>query len=492
MEANMSDRKQLVKIVGAGNVSADRAILEKYSRDLSFVNPIMPEYVVKPRNADDIEKLVNLARETGTPLVPVSSGEPHFRGDTVPSVGGAVIIDLSGMKRIVRVDRYNRVAMFEPGVTFGELIPAAAKEGMRLNIPLLPRKTKSVVGSLLEREPVVMPKYHWDIADPLCDVEVVLGSGALFRTGAAAGPGTLEEQWQVGGAQKEAAGPSSASWYRIIQGAQGTMGIVTWASARCEILPKLEEPFLVGSSDLAKIMEMVHWLMRLRLVNECFILNSTDLATVIARGKPGDYSKMKSALPPWILFYNVAGYDYFPEERVKGQVADIKELSQRIGLEPAQSLGGVSAFELLKMAQGPSHEPYWKTPAGWSCQDIFFIANFQKVGELIDAMYAVANEAGYATANMGVYVQPIVQGVNYHVEFNLFYQLFNRVEAETVRKLSVSAVKRLMDKGAFFSRPYGESTPIVMNRDAATAAALKKVKSILDPDNIMNPGKLCF
>jgi FAD/FMN-containing dehydrogenase len=396
---------------------------------------------------------------------------------------------LSGMKKIIRVDRYNRVAMFEPGVTFGELIPAVAKEGMRLNIPLLPRKTKSVAGSMLEREPPVMPKYHWDIADPLCDVEVVLGSGALFRTGAAAGPGTLEEQWQVGGAQKEAAGPSSASWYRIIQGSQGTMGIVTWASARCEILPKVEEPFLAGAKDLVKIMEMVHWLMRLRLVNECFILNSTDLATIMARGKPGDYSKMKGALPPWILFYNVAGYDYFPEDRVKGQVLDIKELSQRIGVEPGQSLGGVSAFELLKAVQGLYREPYWNAPAEWSCQDIFFICQFQKVGELINTMYEVVNESGYATPNMGVYVQPVVQGVNYHVEFNLFYQPTDR---ETVRKLSINAVRKLMDKGAFFSRPYGESAPIVMNRDAATVAALKKVKSILDPDNIMNPGKLCF
>ncbi len=488
----MIDRKQLTSIVGAANVSTDPATLEKYSRDMSFVNPIKPEYAVKVRDTDDVEKLVVLARGTGTPLVPVSSGEPHFRGDTVPGVGGAIVVDLSGMKKIIRVDRYNRAAMFEPGVTFGELIPAVAKEGMRLNIPLLPRKTKSVVGSLLEREPVVMPKYHWDIADPLCDVEVVLGSGVLFRTGAAAGPGTLEEQWKVGGAQKEAAGPSSASWYRIIQGSQGTMGIVTWASTRCEILPRLEEPFLVGSSDLAKIMEMVHWLMRLRLVNECFVLNSTDLATIMAQGKPEDYYPMKGALPPWILFYNVAGYDYFPEDRVKGQVLDIEELSQRIGLEAAQSFGGVSSFELLKMAQGPSHEPYWKAPAGWSCQDIFFIANFQKVGGLVDAMYDIASEAGYTTANMGVYIQPVVQGVNYHVEFNLFYQLFNRVEAETVKKLSVSAMRKLMDKGAFFSRPYGESTPIVMNRDAATVAALKKVKAILDPDNIMNPGKLCF
>jgi FAD/FMN-containing dehydrogenase len=49
-----------------------------------------------------------------------------------------------------------------------------------------------------------------------------------------------------------------------------------------------------------------------------------------------------------------------------------------------------------------------------------------------------------------------------------------------------------MGKGAFFSRPYGENTTLIMNRDAASVAALKKVKQITDPKHIMNPGKLCF
>jgi FAD/FMN-containing dehydrogenase len=48
-----------------------------------------------------VQKLVKLANETMTPLVPVSSGPPHFRGDTVPGIGGAVIVDLSGMKKII-------------------------------------------------------------------------------------------------------------------------------------------------------------------------------------------------------------------------------------------------------------------------------------------------------------------------------------------------------------------------------------------------------
>ena len=225
-------------------------MLDEYSRDMSFVNRIKPLCVVKPASADDVQKIVNLANETLTPLVPVSSGPPHFRGDTVPGIGGAVIVDLSKMKKIMNVDRARRVAMVEPGVTFGELIPAAEKEGIRLNMPLLPRKSKTVVGSMLEREPVIMPKYQWDIADPLACLGVIFGTGDEFRTGQAAGPGTVEEQWAVGAVQKSPYGPGIASWHRLIQGAQGTMGIVTWASMRCEILPSLEEPFVVGSSKL--------------------------------------------------------------------------------------------------------------------------------------------------------------------------------------------------------------------------------------------------
>ncbi len=483
---------KLAAIVSAGNINRERATLEEFSRDMSFVNAVKPGCIVKPKTMADIEAIVKLANETLTPLVPVSSGPPHFRGDTVPGIGGAVIVDLSGMKKIIRVDRTNRVAMFEPGVTFDELIPAVAREGLRLNMPLLPRRLKSVTGSLLEREPVVMPKYHWDIGDPLACVEVIFGTGDMFRTGAAAGPGTLEEQWTAGGAQKEAAGPSAFSLYRIIQGAQGTMGIVTWASARCELIPGLEEPFLIGSSKLDTILEMVHWLIRLRLVNECFVLNNANLAAIIAKRWPGDYRELKDALPPWILFFNIAGYEYLAEERVSGQIVDMTEIAQRVGLEPVQAIGEVSASELLKAAQRPSGEPYWKLRHKGACHDIFFLTIYDNLPGLVDTMFDEAKAIGYPTSEMGIYLQPIVQGTNCHGEFNLFYDPGNRSESARVKELSERVITSLMAKGAFFSRPYGTSTGSIINRDAATVAALKKVKSVLDPSNIMNPGKLCF
>jgi hypothetical protein len=488
----MIQKEKLVKIVGAGNVSYEQATLDEYSRDISFVNTVKPACVVKPRNADDIKQLVNLANETLTPLVSVSSGPPHFRGDTVPGTGGAVIVDLSGMRKIVRVDRFHRVAMVEPGVTFGELIPAAEKEGLRLNMPLLPRKSKTVIGSMLEREPVIMPKYQWDISDPLACVEVIFGTGDEFRTGQAAGPGTVKEQWAAGGVQKAPYGPGPIAWHRLIQGAQGTMGIVTWASMRCEILPSLEEPFVVGSSYLDRLFELTHWLVRRRLANECFILNNTNLAAIFAKKWPGDYRDLKDSLPPWVVFFNIAGYDYYPEDRVSYQIKDILGITQRLGVEAVKAVGGVSANEMLKMVQRPSTEPYWKLRYKGACHDIFFLTIYDKLEGLIGVMNDLADKAGYPASDMGVYIQPVVQGTSVHCEFNLFYDPENPGELDRVKELSTSAIKNLMARGAFFSRPYGESARMIINRDAATVVALAKVKKKLDPNNVMNPGKLCF
>jgi hypothetical protein len=488
----MTVKERLAEIVGADSVIDEQATLEAYAKDISFVGNVKPRYVVRPLTGQAIQELIKLANETKTPLVPVSSGAPHFRGDTVPGTGGSIIVDLSGMKKIIRIDRLNRMVLFEPGVTYGELIPEVAKSGLRFSMPLLPRQSKSVIGSMLEREPITMPAYHWDISDPLSCVEIVFGTGDIFRTGAAAGPGTIEEQWEAGGAQQEAAGPTQFSLYRVIQGAQGTLGIVTWASAKCELLPRLEEPFLAGSSQLDRIVEMVHWLIRLRLVNECLVLNNTNLASILAKKFPGEYQDIKSSLPPWILFFTIAGYEYFPERRVSVSTKDMREIAQKAGLEPLPAIGKISASQLLSTVQKPCAEPYWKLRSQGACEDIFFITTNDKLSGLVSTMKSLADAADYPASEMGIYFQPIVQNANCHLEFNLFYNPNNLAQVSKVRELARKATRALTAQGAFFSRPYGENTDAIYGSHASTVEALKRVKTIFDPNDIMNPGKLCF
>jgi len=163
-----------------------------------------------------------------------------------------------------------------------------------------------------------------------------------------------------------------------------------------------------------------------------------------------------------------------------------------MGLQPAKSANGLSANRILKTVKKPSAEPYWKLRYKGACEDVFFLSINDKLAGQMEAMTASAESAGYPASDMGVYIQPVVQGTGVHCEFNLFYNPGNSAEAARVRELSLSAARSLIAKGAFFSRPYGDNAEMILNRDAATVAVLNKFKKIFDPNHIMNPGKVCF
>lgn len=376
-------------------------------------------------------------------------------------------------------------------MTFGELIPVLAKEGVRLNLPLLPRANKSVVGSMLEREPVIMPMYQWDIIDPLSCIEVIFGTGDMFRTGSAAGPGSLEEQWNAKQAQVNPSGPGQTDFARVVQGSQGTMGIVTWTTVRCELTPNMQKPFLVGSEKLENLTELVYQMMWLKVADECLIVNASDLAAMLAK-KDREYEAIRSGLPPWLLFFTIGGYEYFPEEKISYQEKEMRDAAKRLGLNPASSVGGVSAYEVLGTLSKPSDEPYWKLRYKGGCQDIFFLTTLEKTPKFIDLMNEVAGQCCFPSSDIGVYIQPMVQGTCCHVEFDLFYDHKNKKETVRVQDLYNLARESLMNAGGFFSRPYGAWADMAYRRDGETAAALRKVKQIFDPNNIMNAGKLCF
>jgi FAD/FMN-containing dehydrogenase len=479
--------------LGAENVIDDADTLEAFSRDMSFTRPLKPALVLKPKNKDEVQKIIQWANQTSMPLVPVSSGGPHFRGDTVPGTGQAVMVDLSGMKKIIWISGRQGSAIVEPGVTFGELLPEVKKEGLRLNMPLLPRRSKSVLASLLEREPVTMPKFQWEDGDPMGASELIWGNGEYFKTGAAATlGGNLDDLIASKSSVLWPKGPYSTDYAKLLQGAQGTMGIVTWVSVRCEWLPSLQEPFLVGSPNLEPLCEFIYWLTRRKLADECLVLNNSNLAAILAQKWPVDYIRLRDNLPTWVLFFSINGYEYFPEEKIAYQLDDITAIAQRAGVQPTKGINGVTAPQLLDRLFKPSDEPYWKLRYKGACQDIFFLTTCSKVPALVDVMYHTATKYDYPTADMGVYLQPTVQGCNWHCEFNLFYDPNNSKESGRVQQLLTAAAEALMAAGAYFSRPYGPWADIVYRRDAESTSLLKKVKRIFDPNDIMNPGKLCF
>jgi len=483
--------KELARIVGTSNVLSSPRVLEEYSRDLSFVPQIRPRCVVKPGNVEEVQRIVNWANETLTPLVPVSSGLPHFLGDTIPSVDGAVIVDLSRMKRIIRVDPRNKVAMVEPGVTFSELQSELKKAGLCAYMPLAPRSSKSVIGSVLEREPITIPSHHWDSTDPLLCMEIVFGTGDKFRTGEASGPDTIEEQWEMDRVQMNPFGHSHIDFQRLVSGAQGTMGIVTWVTLKCHYLSKLYRAFLVPSESIEPLVELSYQLVKFRLGGNLFILNGLNLACLLGQTSE-EIRELRDILPPWILFVSFEGYGVLPEERVNYQEADFMAIAQSCRLKPQTIIPGATAEEVLKLVSQPSPESYWKSRFKGGCHDIFFLTTLDRTPKFTVAMSELAKQQRYSVEDLGVYIQPIVQGTSCHCEFNLYYDPTKPAELDATRQLVSVGSDEMAELGGFFSRPYGAWQDTAYRRAAGTLTMQRKVKKIFDHNGILNPGKLCF
>lgn len=480
-------KMQLAAIVGDGNVSDDPGLLDAYAADASFAQPLTPWYVVRPADANEVQALVKWANDTGTPLVPVSSGAPHSHGDTVPTAPEAVIVDLTRMKKILKIDRRNRVALIEPGVTYAELIPALAEHGMRLPQPLMPRANKSVIACLLDREPTTIPRLNFSLIEPLRNCGVIWGTGEMAFTGEAGnGPLSIDEQWSRGFRMVSPVGPASTDLVRLVAGAQGTMGIVVWASVKLELIPDVQHYHVIAAPRFEALTDFVYRATRNRLGDEFLILNRARLAGLV-EGDPAARARLAAGLPEWALLITVAGAAYLPEERVAVQESELAAMAQSFSLKVLSGLPGVSRAALARIAGGIA-----ETPPAEARQEIFFLTTLDKVAGYVATVAEVAVAHDYPTADIGIYVQPQHQGNAHHVSFALPYDPADAAATARVRAVHEAASVRLADEAAYFSRPYGQWAELMYGKDPNSVELLRVIKNILDPANIMNPGKLCF
>lgn len=482
--------EKLAAIVGRENVADDASTLERYSKDGSFAVPMKPRLVVKVKSADEVQSIVKLANETGTPLVPVSSTGPGQRGDTVPSVPEAVVVDLSGMKRILSVNRQQRMAVVEPGVTYGELNAALAKEGLEFSMPLAPKAGKSVVASVLDMEPRLNALHQWNFIDPLRCTEVVWGDGNRMYTGeAGGGPLDVEKQqasekWQVSGT-----GPMMLDFYRLLTGSQGSMGIVTWASLKCEAASPLHAMHLVPASKAEDLIDFVYRVTRLRLGSEMLILNRAALAALVADDAAG-MAKLAADMPAWAALVGISGQTILPEQRAQAQTLDIAEIAQQFGLKLLPSLPGLSGEKVYAKVTGTGGASSWKKKAKGSFAELFFTTTLDRFPEFGAKMNELASEAGYPLGEIGVYINPQNMGTSHHCEFILPYDGACAAETARAKKLFVHASEVFAGMGAYYLRPHGIWSRLQLNKDAQSTMILQRMKGIFDPNNIMNTGKL--
>jgi hypothetical protein len=140
----------------------------------------------------------------------------------------------------------------------------------------------------------------------------------------------------------------------------------------------------------------------------------------------------------------------------------------------------------------PKERPYWKHALRGCNEDLYMITTMERIDWYIPAVMAVAADSGYATSDIGVYVQPLQDGHACEITFSFPYDPNDELEKTMIREMYRLAADTIMDLGAFITRPYPIIADLVYRRHADQAAFIQRFKDIFDPDRIMQPGNLCF
>ena len=232
-------------------------------------------------------------------------------------------------------------------------------------------------------------------------------------------------------------------------------------------------------------MDFQHELLKYRLCDELFILNDLNLACLV-KNSAQEIENLVKSLSKWNLIYIISGRGKLADDKLAYLEGDIYDITKEFNISNLNSANIIKESDIIKFVSEATLKP-WRMRLRGGYQDIFFLTNFEKIPEFTSMV-----EIKFPN-DLGIYIQAINQGTSYHCEFDLYYDINNDEKIKIVKDKFLEISTNLMDSGAFFNRPYGHwAKEIYKRHDESTQIALKKVKKIFDPNNVLNPGVLCF
>ena len=124
---------------------------------------------LRPRSADEIVAIVDIARRNGVPLYPISTGHNWGYGSANPVIDGCVVLDLSRLDRIIEMDAASGLVTLEPGVTQKHLADYLDRNGYHFLVPVTGAGPKGTFVRVLKPhvEGMLMHGQGVDVGDKL-------------------------------------------------------------------------------------------------------------------------------------------------------------------------------------------------------------------------------------------------------------------------------------------------------------------------------------
>ncbi len=451
----MDIHASLVNIVGQERVSNNHEELFFYSRDSGAQHPRTVDYVVMPQSVEEVQKIVILANKARIPVTPMGGGFT-LSALVVPNKGG-IVLDMKGMDHIIEVNEKSRYAVVEAGVS-----QAALKAYLEKNYPHLQHSTPeapptvTVVGNaLIQGHGHLSPRYGVN-SEMINGMEVVLPTGEVCKIGSC----SVSPYWFTRGPLPDLSG-LFIGWF-------GTTGVVTKLSLRLYPKPKFREVLAFSTDDVDLIPEAIFGVTQLDLLEDFFLIMQEK--------------------PDWMnhVFFVVI---------LSGHFEDEFELKKRIHKNFLQKFNGGGKIQFVEDLHPALRKRFLDVPPlAALAADFRKGGGFEYTGAIlpIDAIpeaWKKGIEIAHKYGMLCSYVHQVLMGPSIMFGFNYSFNRADEEDVEKTRKALDESNRLTLALGGMVWKGEVEAQRLTMERmDPNTADLIKKVKGLLDPQNIMNPG----
>ena len=455
----LSDRilQNLKDIVGTENVSNHTADRITHSFDATQ-QQFLPEVVVHAVTSEQVSRIVRLANAEKIPILPRGAGS-GFTGGSLPIRGGIVLV-LTRMNRILEIDTDNLIAVVEPGVITGRLQKEVEKLGLFYPPDPASKDFSTLGGNIAECAGGPRCVKYGVTRDYVLGLEVVTPTGEIIHTG--------------GRTMKNVVGYDLT---RLLVGSEGTLGIVTQIILRLLPKPEARKTMLVAFETIDGAAQAVSAIIRGKIIPTTLEFMDGSAIDCVRQATSLDLPLSSRA----VLIIEVDGDCHVLDD----QVLKILSIIQPLGvLETRIAATEAESEAIWKVRRSISPSLRRLNPDKFN-EDI--VVPRSKVPDMIRELEAISTRYGVPIINFG-------HAGDGNIHVNVMVDLKESGMEEKVQQALGDIFRTTVALGGSVSGEHGIGTAkspfIGMELNAATLATMRTIKKALDPNNIMNPGKI--
>ena len=230
----------LAQIVGDAYVSSADSVRRLHSEDQSSHEMVLPDVVVFPENTDQVSRIVKHANEAQIAITGWGAGS-SLEGNSIPLKGG-IVIDFGRMNQIIQVHENDFQVTVGPGIFYRDMNEKLARYGLFFAPD--PGANASIGGMVANNAAGTRTVRYGATRDNVLALEVVLANGEIIRTGSRS--------------VKQSAGYDLT---HIFTGSEGTLGLITQATLKLHPLPEHFSAALATFNSTAEAAEAVYGIM---------------------------------------------------------------------------------------------------------------------------------------------------------------------------------------------------------------------------------------